>query len=305
MDYLNNKKEITNFIKLKSSEIGFHDCGIAQVKSLDFNKTFLLEWIKNGFNGSMKYLENNIDKRANPKLIIPEAKSIISLILNYNYNFQQKENIPKIAKYAFAKDYHLVVKEKLNILINEINKKYPNNNRYFVDTAPIFDKAWANLAGVGWIGKNTLLINKKFGSYVFIGEIITSLELEYDNSLENFCGECEECIKACPTKALIKPYKLDATKCISYHTIENKGEIPDEIKKNLNNYIYGCNICQDVCPWNKKLNNTNTEEFIANEEILNFSKEDWANMTEKEFQENFKNSSIIRVGLDKMKKNIQ
>jgi len=300
------KIELTNKIKSKAKLLGFNDCGISRVQFANNQKPFLLQWLKNNFNGQMQYMENNLEKRLDPAKLFENAKSIISVIINYFPKELQNESAPQIAKYAYGKDYHIVIKDKLNKLLNYIKTISPNTNgRVFVDSAPVLDKYWAMQSGLGWIGKNTLLISKNNGSFVFVGEIIADIELNYDNPIKDFCGSCNKCLEACPTKALIKPYILDARKCISYYTNEKYGTIQEELRNKFKNCLYGCDICQDVCPWNKKPSPSKITEFEPNPEILKMTKDDWINLSEKDFNKIFKDSTIKQDKFKSLKRNIQ
>jgi len=289
-------------IKQKAKQIGFTNCGIIEARHFKEEEIHLNVWLDNNYNADMKYLENNKEKRINPKLLVENTKSIISVIYNYYpKKFVQKSKY-KISKYALFDDYHIIMKSKLKELFDFINQEIkPISGRCFVDSAPILEKKIAKQAGLGWYGKNSLLITKK-GSFFFIGEIFCDLEMEYDKSFENdFCGKCTKCIDACPTSAIYENYKIDANKCFAYQSIENKEDIPDLFIGKFKNQIYGCDICQDVCPWNSK--------SIANVEpnlnILNLTDSDWENLTEIEFNKIFKNSAIKRIKLSRLKRNIE
>ncbi len=300
-----NLQEISLQIKKYALEIGFNDCGFAKVTELNFNKGKLIFAIDNGFTSELLFLNNNLEKRSNPSLLVDNAKTVISVIASYYQRDSQEKSKYKISKYAYSKDYHVIIKENLEKLFVKIKELMPDvNGRAFCDTAPIFEKEWAKCAGLGWIGKNNLLLNKKFGSFLFIGEIIIDKELFYDNSVDINCGNCNLCIDACPTNAL-KPYLLDVNKCISYLTIENKDDtIPNCFKEKIKNEIYGCDICQTVCPQNKKLNSESNHFFKPNE-YVNWNDEIWENINEKQFNITFKNTAIGRIGLKKLKRNIE
>ncbi len=296
-----NSAELSALIKQKALEIGFSDCGISHAETLDFESIRLKEWLDNGFHGEMHYMENNIEKRIDPKLLFENAKSVISVLFNY-YKLDLDESIDKykIAKYAQGNDYHYIIKSKLNDLIDFIQTYYPiANARSFCDSAPVMDKVWAQKSGLGWIGKNTCLIAPKAGSFFLIGEIITDIELNYDTAISNHCGNCTNCIDACPTNALIAPYLLDSRKCISYLTIEYKNEFDEKL--DLKGHIFGCDICQNVCPWNIKYTqiHENTELISSSENI------DWNNMTKADFKKKFKGSALERTGYERLKRNIE
>ena len=301
--YLSLSKEI----KQKAFEIGFSACGISMVEILDPEKEFLENWIQNGFGAEMNYLKNNLEKRRNPNNVLENAVSVISLLISYNTSEKLNESsFYKIAKYAYGKDYHEVIKGKLDQLI-EFIKQQTNSSiiKGFVDSAPIFEKSWAVKSGLGWIGKNSLLINKEFGSFVFIGEILTDIPLNYDLQIENsFCGNCNKCVDECPTNAINSDCSINASKCIAYQTIENKADLPDELKPHFNNYIYGCDICQDVCPWNQLKPETKETSFKMNEKIKKLTKTDWENMDEESFKFIFDGSAMSRVKFPKLKRNI-
>lgn len=301
----------SQIIKQKAKELGFSAVGISKADYLENESQKLKQWLDNGFHGEMHYMENYFEKRTDPRKLVEEAKSVISVLLNYYPEDLQSDNTYKISKYAYGKDYHYVLKEKLQQLLGFINEEIGEvNGRAFVDSAPVMDKVWASKSGLGWIGKNTNLISKEFGSFVFIGELIIDLELDYDVPIKDYCGNCTRCIEACPTNAL-KPYQLDARKCISYLTIENKGEIPEEFVGKWNDWIFGCDICQDVCPWNfpvrqagSKLKYHNEISFNISEELKSLEKEDWKNIDKSDFKRIFKNSPVERTKLEGLKRNI-
>ncbi len=302
------KKYFTSLIKNKISDLGFYACGISEAKHLAEDAEQLKNWLGLGYHAEMKYMENHFEKRSDPRKLLENAKSVISVL----YNYYPKKNIPKkdnykISKYAYGTDYHFILKKKLKELIALIKTEAPDMNaRAFVDSAPVLDRAWAARGGLGWIGKNTCLINKEQGSYFFIGEIITDLELEYDKKIiPNHCGDCTLCIEACPTGAL-KPYELDSNKCISYWTIEYKGEkIPDKFKGKFQEWIFGCDICQDVCPWNRFSEPHEKMEFNPSDELFEMRKTDWENLSEERFQKLFKGSAVKRVRYKGLKRNIR
>ena len=301
------KKKNSQLIKKLAKEIGFSSCGISKARFLKEEEKNFENWLKQGNQGTMSYLERNFDKRLNPQKLVPGSKSVISLTFNY---FPPRKILKKnsfiISKYAYGKDYHFVIKKKLKTLFSLIKKKLGNiEGRVFVDSAPIHERAWAKISGLGWIGKNSLLLNKKMGSYFFLAEIICDLELEYDTPVTDHCGTCTKCIDACPTNAITKAQVIDANKCISYLTIENKNEIPSELSKSFNNYIFGCDICQDVCPWNKFSKPHNEKEFLPNDEVSNFSNKDWEELTHDTFNRIFKNSAIKRTRFKGLKRNIK
>ena len=301
------KKKNSQLIKKLAKEIGFSSCGISKARFLKEEEKNFENWLKQGNQGTMSYLERNFDKRLNPQKLVPGSKSVISLTFNY---FPPRKILKKnsfiISKYAYGKDYHFVIKKKLKTLFSLIKEKIGNiEGRVFVDSAPIHERAWAKISGLGWIGKNSLLLNKKMGSYFFLAEIICDLELEYDTPVTDHCGTCTKCIDACPTNAITKAQIIDANKCISYLTIENKNEIPSELSKSFNNYIFGCDICQDVCPWNKFSKPHDEKEFLPNDEVSNFSNKDWEELTHDTFNRIFKNSAIKRTRFEGLQRNIK
>ncbi len=299
-----SKTTNTKKIKNKALELGFSAIGISKAGYLEKESYQLKNWLKDGLHGEMQYMENNFGKRTNPNKLVEGAKSVVSVLLNYYPKENQGKGNYKISKYAFGKDYHYVVKEKLNELLEFIQNEIGRvNGRAFVDSAPVMEKAWAAKSGLGWIGKNTNLISKKFGSFVFIGELIIDLELEYDEAIQNYCGTCTKCIDACPTSAL-NPYNLDARKCISYLTIEKKGELPPQMKGKWESWIFGCDKCQDVCPWNKKVKPHKEPAFYPKQELLTFTKEEWKNLDKARFKKLFKNSAIERTKFEGLKRNI-
>jgi epoxyqueuosine reductase len=294
-------------IKEKALELGFAACGIAEAKCLENEREPLQKWLSDGMNGSMGYMANHFEKRLDPRKLVEGAKSVISVLFNYYPSQKQADQAaPVISKYAYGKDYHLTVKEKLNNLLIYIQAQIsPCIGRAFVDSAPVLERQWAMAAGLGWTGKNTLLITRKFGSYVFIGELITNLDLACDAPFVNdHCGSCTRCIDACPTHAIVAPHRIDARKCISYQTIENKNEIPIEIQPKLQNQIFGCDICQDVCPWNNKLIPNQSIDIKPIDELLNMNKNDWAQLGKAGFGSKFKGSSFERTGYDRIMRNI-
>ena len=300
------KQDPTIFIKSKAKSLGFLSCGISQATFLEEEASNLEKWLNDGKHGKMKYMENHFDKRLDPRKLVPGAKSIISLTYNYfNDNFQKDKNAPKISKYAYGSDYHLIIKKKLKILFKELKKNFGDiNGRVFVDSAPIMEKPWAAKSGLGWIGKNTNLISQKIGSYYFLAEIIVDLEFEYDTPVTDHCGSCRACIDSCPTGALDIPYQIDASKCISYLTIELRDEIPSEFKGKMDNWAFGCDVCQDVCPWNRFSQKHNEPLFNPNQELTKMETKDWEELTEETFEVIFKNSAVKRTKFKGLKRNI-
>ena len=301
------KRNNTKFIKDESKRLGFSSCGISKARFLSEEADNFEKWLTKGYQGSMSYLEKNIDKRLDPRLLVPGSKSVISL--SYNYFPPKKlieENNFIISKYAYGKDYHKVLKKKLKKLFASIREKIGKiEGRVFVDSAPIHERAWAKLSGLGWVGKNSLLINKNKGSYFFLAEIICDLELEYDEPVLNRCGSCTRCIDACPTDAITEAQVIDAKKCISYLTIENKENIPEELSGLLTDSIFGCDICQDVCPWNKRSTPHNEKEFLPNKELQKLKRKDWIELTEETFNIIFEGSAVKRTKYKGLTRNIK
>jgi epoxyqueuosine reductase len=265
----------------------------------------LENWLKNDRNGQMPYMENHFDKRLNPTLLVDDAKSVVSLLLNYYPEELQNPDSYKISKYAYGQDYHFVIKEKLKEFLFSIQSTIGEvAGRAFVDSAPVLDKAWAAKSGLGWIGKNSNLLTQKVGSFYFIAELIIDLDLDYDNPTTDHCGTCTACIDACPTEAIVAPYVVDGSKCISYFTIELKENIPQEMKGKFDDWAFGCDVCQDVCPWNKFSKAHNEPLFNPNPELLSMSKKDWIEITEETFKAVFKNSPLKRAKFQGLKRNI-
>jgi epoxyqueuosine reductase len=303
-----NLQAYSKLIKKEAKNLGFIFCGIAKAGFLEEEAPRLEKWLKQNMQGEMHYMENHFDKRLDPRLLVDGAKSVISLGLNY-YTEQRPSDpsAPKISKYAFGADYHQVIKSKLKQLLEVINEKVGEvNGRAFVDSAPVLDKAWAKKAGLGWIGKNTNLISTKKGSFFFLAELIVDVELEYDiPSTADHCGTCTRCIDACPTEAIIAPYVVDGSRCISYLTIELKNEIPTEFRGKMDNWMFGCDVCQDVCPWNRFSVLHHEPAFHPNESLLEMNRRDWEDITEEVFQKVFKNSAVKRTKFSGLKRNIE
>lgn len=297
----------TKLIKQEAHRLGFDFCGISKADFLEEEAPRLEKWLNLNMHGKMHYMENYFDKRLDPRKLVPGAKSVVSLLLNYYTDKKQEdESAPKISMYAFGKDYHDVIKEKLKNLLFFIQQNIGEvNGRAFVDSAPVLDRAWAKKSGLGWIGKNTQLIHPKAGSYFFIAELILDLELDPDAPIEDYCGTCSACIDACPTDAIIKPYVVDGSKCISYFTIELKEEIPLEVKGKFENWAFGCDICQEVCPWNRFSTPHREKDFEPNEKILQMKKPEWMEITEEVFKKIFKNSAVKRTEFKGLKRNLQ
>jgi len=296
----------SRIIKELSQKEGFSFCGISKADFLEKEAHRLENWLNNNHHGEMDYMERNFDKRLDPRLLVPGAKSVISLLYNYYTPLRQSDpKAPKISNYAFGEDYHFVIKKKLKEIFKGIQKEIGQvEGRVFVDSAPVLDKAWAARSGLGWIGKNTNLINKGNGSYFFIAEIILDLELEADGPSTDHCGTCTACIDACPTEAIVEPYVVDGSKCISYFTIELKDEIPQEMKGKFDNWMYGCDICQEVCPWNRFAKPHYEDSFNPKKELLNMSTKEWQELTEETFNIIFKKSAVKRTKYEGLKRNI-
>ena len=295
----------TTIVKRLARELGFSFCGISKAGFLEEEAARLEAWLKKGMHGEMGYMANHFDKRLDPTLLVPGAKSVVSLLFNYFPEKKQSEGTPGISKYAFGEDYHDVVKDRLKRFISLLNEEIGQvEGRAFVDSAPVLDKAWAKKSGLGWIGKNANLINKSHGSFFFIAELIIDLELEADGPVKDYCGTCTACIDACPTEAIVQPYVVDGSKCISYLTIELRNAIPEEFKGKMDDWAFGCDICQDVCPWNRFSKPHNEPRFSPHEDILNLSKQEWLEMTADVFEDRLKKSPLRRAGFDGLVKNL-
>ncbi len=302
---INNKEKYTQFIKTEAKRLGFLSCGISKAGFLEEEAPRLENWLNKNQHGEMKYMEDHFDKRLNPTLLVPDSKSVISLLVNYYPSEQQNQESYKISKYAYGKDYHNVIKKKVIKLLKSIKKEIGEvSGRAFVDIAPIMDKAWAAKSGLGWIGKNSNLLTQQVGSFYFIAQLVIDLDLEYDNATTDHCGTCTACIDACPTDAIVAPYVVDGSKCISYFTIELKENIPAEMKGKLDDWMFGCDVCQDVCPWNKFSKPHNEPLFNPYPELLSYTKKDWEEITEETFAKVFTNSPLKRTQLEGLKRNI-
>jgi epoxyqueuosine reductase len=303
---INRREKYTQLIKAESKRLGFLSCGISKAGFLEEEAPRLEAWLNKNHHGQMSYMENHFDKRLNPTLLVDDAKSVISLLLNYFPSEEQNTDSYKISKYAYGQDYHFVIKEKLKELLNTIQSEIGAvSGRAFVDSAPVLDKAWAAKSGLGWIGKNSNLISQKTGSFFFIAELIIDLELEYDHATTDHCGTCTACIDSCPTEAIVSPYVVDGSKCISYFTIELKDNLPQEMKGKFNDWMFGCDVCQDVCPWNRFSKPHSEPLFNPNKELLSFTKKDWEEITEDTFNKVFKNSAVKRTKLSGLSRNIK
>ena len=302
---INSKEKYSAFIKSEALRLGFLSCGISKAGFLEEEAPRLEKWLNNNHNGQMSYMENHFDKRLDPTLLVEGSKSVVSLLLNYYPEAQQIDDSYKISKYAYGTDYHFVIKDKLKELLFSIQQEIGEvSGRAFVDSAPVLDRAWAAKSGLGWIGKNSNLITQKRGSFYFIAELIIDLELDYDSPTTDHCGSCTACLDACPTQAIVAPYVVDGSKCISYFTIELKEAIPMEMKGQFDDWAFGCDVCQDVCPWNRFSEPHKEPLFNPNPDILNLSKKDWEEITEETFRAVFKNSPVKRAKFDGLKRNI-
>jgi epoxyqueuosine reductase len=298
----------TRIVKDGAQSLGFEFCGIAKAQKLDDDARRLEQWLNRGMHGTMNYMENHFELRIDPQKLVPGAKSVITLLINYFPSEKQVEGSPKISKYAHGKDYHEVIKNKLKTFLEILREKIGEvQGRGFVDSAPVLERSWAQKSGLGWIGKNGNLINKQAGSFYFIATLITDLELEYDDPFaKDFCGTCTKCIDACPTDAILPGKVVDGSKCISYFTIELKEMvIPEEMKGKFQNWMFGCDVCQDVCPWNRFAKPANENLFTPIAEVLNFSTADWEELSEETFKKIFKDSAMRRAKFSGIKRNLK
>lgn len=304
---MKNTAKHTRLIKDEAKRLGFLSCGISKAEFLEEEAPRLEKWLNQNMHGQMSYMENHFDKRLDPTLLVPDSKSVISLLLNYFPSDHQKdENAPKISKYAYGQDYHHVIKKKLRELQEFISEEIGEvHGRAFVDSAPVLDKAWAAKSGLGWIGKNSNLLTQKVGSFYFIAELIIDLELDYDTPVTDHCGTCTACIDACPTQAIVNPYVVDGSKCISYFTIELKEEIPSEYKGQFDNWMFGCDVCQDVCPWNRFSKPHSEPLFNPKPELLEMTKQDWEEITQEVFSKVFQKSAVKRTRFSGLNRNIK
>jgi epoxyqueuosine reductase len=294
-------------VKELAADLGFSHCGISKADFLSEEAPRLEQWLKLGYQGRMSYLERNFDKRLDPRLLVPAAKSVVSLLYNH---FPKKDLAKpgqfKIAKYAYGEDYHFVIKKKLKELLHRFREKVGDvQGRAFVDSAPVMERAWAARGGLGWIGKNSLLLNRTMGSYFFIAELILDIELEPDGPVGDYCGTCTACMDACPTDAIPRAGVVDGSRCISYFTIELKDEIPPDVKGKFENWIFGCDICQDVCPWNRFAQSHREPALDPPDELREMKKSDWREITEEVFSKIFRKSAVKRAGLAGLRRNIR
>ena len=300
------KSKWTNSIKTEAKRLGFLSCGISKADFLEEEAPRLEKWLNKNMHGEMGYMENHFDKRLDPRKLVEGSKSVISLLLNYYPEETQREDTYKISKYAYGQDYHHIIKNKLRQLQEFITEEIGEvNGRAFVDSAPVLDKAWAAKSGLGWIGKNSNLLTQQVGSFYFIAELIVDIELEYDYAVTDHCGTCTACLDACPTQAIVEPYVVDGSKCISYFTIELKNELPNEMKGSFDDWMFGCDVCQDVCPWNRFSKSHNEPLFNPHPELLSMSKKDWEEITLEVFQKVFKKSTVKRTKFSGLTRNIE
>lgn len=302
-----SKARYAQLIKTRAQELGFDFCGVAKADFLEEEAPQLETWLKNGMHGQMNYMANHFDKRLDPRLLVDGAKSVVTMLLNYYppQRLPEDETDYKLSKYAYGEDYHFVIKDKLSSLMNYIQAEIGEvGGRAFVDSAPVMDKAWARRAGLGWVGKHSNLINRSIGSFFFIAELILDLDLEPDGPITDYCGTCTRCIDACPTEAIVGPYVVDGSKCISYFTIELKEAIPDEVRGQFDNWVFGCDICQDVCPWNRFAKPHKTPAFDPHPDLATFTQTDWEEITEDVFREVFRRSAVKRTKLAGLQRNV-
>ena len=300
-----NKTEQSQFIKTEAKRLGFLSCGISKAGFLEEEAPRLEKWLKNNAHGEMRYMENHFDKRLDPTKLVEGSKSVVSLLLNYFPSEIQNTESYQLSKYAYGTDYHFVIKDKLKELLQSIQDEIGDvHGRAFVDSAPVLDKAWAAKSGLGWIGKHSNLLTQQIGSFYFIAELIIDLELEYDYATTDHCGTCTACIDACPTEAITEPYVVDGSKCISYFTIELKENIPSEFKGQFDDWMFGCDICQDVCPWNRFSKAHSEPLFNPHPELLDMTKKDWEEITQDTFSKVFKKSAVKRTKFEGLQRNI-
>ncbi|MFO0355445.1 MAG: tRNA epoxyqueuosine(34) reductase QueG [Sphingobacteriaceae bacterium] len=293
-------------MKREAARLGFDFCGISKAEFLKEEAPRLEKWLKENKHGEMKYMENYFDKRLDPTLLVDGAKSVISLMYNYYPSQKQNANAPKISKYAYGNDYHEVIKEKLTIFLSTLKEQIGDiNGRVFVDSAPVLEKAWAAKSGLGWVGKNANLISKSHGSFYFLAELIVDVEMEYDGPIKDYCGTCTKCIDACPTQAIVEPYVVDGSKCISYLTIELKENIPADFKGKMDNWVFGCDVCQDVCPWNSFSTPHSEPLFNDDRGLLNWTENQWQELTEETFKKVFKHSAVKRTKYSGLIRNLR
>lgn len=302
------KEKYSQIIKQKAYELGFEFAGISQARELTEEARRLEKWLNQNMHGQMHYMANHFDKRIDPTKLVEDSKSVVTLLYNYhNPNLQKDENAPKISQYAYGKDYHPIIKAKLRALLEYIGEEIGEvSGRCFVDSAPVMERDWAKHSGLGWIGKNSLLINKKQGSYFFLAELIIDLELGVDAPIKDYCGRCTRCIDACPTDAISpEGYLVDGSKCISYFTIELREELPNSMQNKFDNWMFGCDVCQQVCPWNRFAKKHNEPDFEPHPDLLEMSKDDWHEITEDVFRKVFKKSAVKRTKYKGLTRNLK
>lgn len=300
-----NQSARTAFIKSEAKRLGFLSCGISKAGFLEEEAPRLEAWLQQGMHGEMSYMENHFDERLDPTKLVDGAKSVISLLLNYYPQQTQRADSYQISKYAYGQDYHFVIKDKLKELLFSIRSEIGDvNGRAFVDSAPVLDKAWAAKSGLGWIGKNANLLTQKTGSFYFIAELIVDIDLDYDHAVTDHCGTCTACLDACPTEAIVAPYVVDGSKCISYFTIELKGNLPEDMRGKFGDWAFGCDVCQDVCPWNRFSKPHQEPLFNPHPELLQMTRKDWEEITEDTFRKVFKDSAVKRTKFDGLTRNI-
>lgn len=300
-------REATEWLRARAYDLGFSFVGIAEAKELTAEARQLEQWLNQGAHGQMQYMENYFDKRIDPRKLVEGACSVVSLLYNYHNPAKQADpQAPKISQYAYGQDYHFVIKKKLHQLLNELQEQVGEvNGRCFVDSAPVLERDWAKHSGVGWIGKNTLLITRQQGSYFFLAELIIDLPLVYDGPIKDYCGRCTRCIDACPTQAIHPDgYWVDGSKCISYFTIELKEALPQEMQGKMDNWMFGCDVCQEVCPWNRFAKPHEEAAFDPHPDLLSMSKRDWQEITREVFQKVFKKSAVKRTKYEGLQRNI-
>jgi len=303
---MSNKSRYTTLIKTEAKRLGFLSCGISKAEFLEEEAPRLEQYLNKNYHGQMDYMAHHFDKRLDPTKLVEGSKSVISLLLNYYPNELQNDSTYKLSKYAYGKDYHFIIKEKLKALLYTIESEIGEvHGRAFVDSAPVLDKAWAAKSGLGWVGKHSNLLTQQVGSFYFIAELIIDLELDYDGVTTDHCGTCTKCIDACPTDAITEPYVVDGSKCISYFTIELKDQLPEAMKGSFNDWMFGCDICQDVCPWNRFSKSHNEPLFNPHPELLEMSKKDWEEITEDTFRKVFQKSAVKRTKFIGLKRNIE
>lgn len=297
----------SNTVKGIAADLGFMDCRIARARRLDEHAGHLEQWLKLGYNGSMKYMENHFDMRLDPRLLVPGTKSVIVLSYNYYPGQKQRPDAPQVSKYAYGEDYHKVIRRKLKEFLRRLNATIGEvHGRGFVDSAPVLEKAWAAQAGIGWMGKHTNVLSKKKGSFFFLSVLMVDVELAGDERQRDHCGQCTACIDACPTDAIVAPYLLDASRCISYFTIELRDrELPENFRGKFNNWMFGCDICQDVCPWNRFSQAHKEPAFQPQEALLAMDRREWLSLEEKTFEWLFTKSAVKRAGFTGLKRNIR